>query len=47
MSVTCEQCGSPIETTDWYPVSRHEDSDGSMQFYAFCSEACQNAWQPE
>lgn len=44
---TCEHCGEPIDTSDWYLVSKQRDSDGSLQFASFCSEECQTAWQEE
>ena len=43
----CEYCGTAIDTSDWYPVTKDRDSDGSLQFYFFCSEACQDAWLDE
>lgn len=44
---TCEYCGEPIDTNDWYPVSKRRDSDGSLQFFSFCSEECQDGWCDE
>lgn len=44
---TCVYCGAVIDTNDWYPVTKRRDSDGSLQFYAFCSEDCQAAWLDE
>ena len=43
----CEYCGTAIDTSDWYPVTKERDSDGSLQFYFFCSEDCQEAWAKE
>lgn len=43
----CEQCGDPIETNEWYPVTSERDEDGSLQLYPFCSEDCQSAWLDE
>ena len=40
----CENCGATIDTADWYPVTKERDSDGTLRFYSFCSEACQDAW---
>lgn len=40
----CEYCGTAIDTSDWYPVTKERDSDGALQFYPFCSENCQDAW---
>lgn len=44
---TCEYCGVAIDTSDWYPVTKERDSDGSLQFYFFCGEDCQEAWLGE
>lgn len=44
---TCAYCGAVIDTSDWYPVTKEQDSDGSLQFYSFCSERCQDAWLTE
>lgn len=44
---TCEYCGAVIDTSDWYPVTKERDSDGSLQFSFFCSEDCQDAWLTE
>ena len=43
-SKRCEYCESAIDTSDWYPVTKERDSDGSLQLYPFCSEDCQGAW---
>lgn len=43
----CEYCGAPVDTSDWHPVSKQRDSDGSLQLILFCSEDCQEAWQDE
>ena len=43
----CEQCGDPIETNEWYPVTSDRDEDGSLQLYQFCTEDCQSAWLDE
>lgn len=40
----CEHCGSAIDTSDWFPVTHERDSDGSLQFYHFCDEACERSW---
>ena len=44
---TCEYCGTAIDTSNWYPVIKERGSDGSLQFYTFCSEDCQEAWLTE
>lgn len=44
---TCEYCGAAIDTSNWYPVTKKRDLDGSLQFYPFCSEDCQEAWLTE
>ncbi|QLD87491.1 hypothetical protein HWV07_07180 [Natronomonas salina] len=43
----CEQCGDPIETNEWYPVTSDRDEDGSLQLYPFCTEDCQSTWLDE
>lgn len=43
----CEYCGTSINTSDWYPVTKQRDSDGSIRLYSFCSEDCQDAWLDE
>lgn len=40
----CEYCGAQIETEDWYPITKRRGSDGSLQLFPFCDEACQTAW---
>ena len=40
----CSYCGAPIERSDWYPVTKERDGDGSLRFYSFCDETCQTAW---
>lgn len=40
----CVECGSAIETSDWYPIRTDRDEDGDLRLYPFCSEACQAAW---
>ena len=44
---TCEYCGGDIDTSDWYPVTKRRDADGSLQFSFFCGEDCQEAWLRE
>ena len=43
----CAYCGTPIDTGDWYPVTKERDGDGSLEFYSFCSEECQDDWRDE
>lgn len=43
----CAYCGAAIETSDWYPVLQRRNSDGDLEFYPFCSEACQESWRDE
>lgn len=43
----CEYCGSAIDTSEWYPVSKQRDSDGTLELLPFCSEDCQQEWQSE
>lgn len=44
---SCEYCGTSIDTSDWYPVTKERDSDGSLHIYEFCSEDCQDEWVDE
>lgn len=44
---TCTECGSAIETSDWYPIRTDRDDDGDLRLYPFCSEDCQTAWLAE
>ena len=46
-STYCEQCGEPIETSEWYPITSDRDDDGSLQLHPFCTEDCQSAWLDE
>jgi hypothetical protein len=41
----CVVCGEPIDTTGWYPIRGRQDDDGIFRVYAFCSEACREAWE--
>ena len=43
----CEQCGDPIETNEWYPLTSDRDEDGSLQLHPFCTEECQSTWLEE
>lgn len=43
----CEYCGAVIDTSEWYPVSQVEDSDGTLNFYSFCDEECQDSWHDD
>lgn len=43
----CANCGQAIDTGEWYPVTTRRDDDGSLQFFPFCSESCQDAWLAE
>jgi endogenous inhibitor of DNA gyrase (YacG/DUF329 family) len=43
----CSQCGQPIDTSDWYPVTTRRNEDGTRRFFSFCSQACQSAWLDE
>lgn len=43
-SKTCAQCGEPIETSDWYPITSDRDDDGTLKLYPFCTEDCQATW---
>ncbi|WP_224450312.1 DUF7576 family protein [Haloprofundus salilacus] len=43
----CEYCGSPIETSEWYPVATVRDSNGELQIYSLCSDECRAAWNAE
>jgi hypothetical protein len=38
----CTECGGPIETSDWHPVTTGVDEDGSVDIYAFCSWRCRD-----
>lgn len=40
----CDHCGAAIETGDWHPVTKRRNPDGSLAFFYFDSEACQDAW---
>ena len=41
---TCTECGTSIETSDWYPIRTDRDDEGDLRLYPFCSEDCQAAW---
>jgi hypothetical protein len=43
----CEHCGSPIDTSDWYPVTNERHLDGSIRLHHFCTEDCRAAWRGE
>ena len=43
----CEYCGTAIGTSDWYPVTKKRNADGSIQLYSFCSDSCQETWLDE
>ncbi|WP_049971490.1 DUF7576 family protein [Haladaptatus cibarius] len=40
----CSHCGSPIETTDWFPIVTETTGSESVVLHSFCNEACQDAW---
>lgn len=40
----CAHCGQSVDTSNWHPVAKRRDDDGSLRFFSFCSEACQDAW---
>lgn len=40
----CTHCGSTVDTSDWYPVTKERDEDGSLELYPFCGDECQEAW---
>ncbi|WP_458209794.1 DUF7576 family protein [Haladaptatus sp. NG-SE-30] len=44
---TCDHCGTSIDTSDWHPITKDREADGSIQIHHFCSEDCENAWQDE
>ena len=44
---SCEQCGTTIDTSDWYPVTKERNPDGSLQLHEFCCEDCQDEWVEE
>lgn len=44
---TCEYCEAAIDTSEWYPVNKQRDSDGSLELLPFCSEDCRQQWQDE
>lgn len=44
---TCDHCGSTIDTSEWYPVTKERDQDGSLRLYAFCSVRCRDEWRDE
>lgn len=46
-SKTCVQCGTPIETGEWYPITADRDSEGSLRLHPFCTEDCQATWLDE
>lgn len=41
---TCANCGAPISTNDWYPITTCRDDEGAPQVYSFCDTACRDAW---
>lgn len=43
----CERCGRPIDTGEWYPITKDRDPDGSLRLYAFCSDGCRADWLDE
>lgn len=40
----CARCGAVIDTGEWYPVRTHDDADGLLQLYSFCSHDCRQEW---
>lgn len=44
---TCTYCGEPIDTSEWYPITKRRTAAGSLELLPFCSEACQRAWNDE
>ncbi len=41
----CSECGGPIETTDWHPVTTRVDEEGSVDLYVFCSWRCRDRFE--
>ena len=42
---TCAVCGESVETAEWHPIDL--DVDDEVRLYAFCSQACRAAWEPD
>lgn len=40
----CSHCGTPIDTTEWYPIVTETTGTDSVILHSFCDEECQNAW---
>ncbi|WP_266075520.1 DUF7576 family protein [Haladaptatus caseinilyticus] len=40
----CSHCGSPIETTEWFPIVTETTESESVVLHSFCDETCQDAW---
>ncbi|MBV0925129.1 hypothetical protein KTS45_13070 [Halomicroarcula limicola] len=41
----CTTCGTPIDTTEWYPVTTVPEE--GHRIYAFCGEVCRERWRRE
>lgn len=43
----CDHCGTQFEEAVRYPVTAHEDADGTIELYSFCDDTCQAAWEAD
>lgn len=41
----CATCGSPIDRTEWHPVTTRFGDRDEFHLYAFCRVACRREWQ--
>lgn len=44
--VDCANCGGPIETDEWHPVTSERGPDGEFRIVPFCGRACRREWLP-
>lgn len=40
----CAHCGARFRPETRYPVETRETSDGELELYSFCDQACRRDW---
>lgn len=43
----CDHCGRRFEPDVRYPATTRESTDGTVELYSFCDDACQAAWREQ
>lgn len=40
----CDNCGDPVDLSNWHPLDARVDETGDATLYVFCSRECRTEW---